>query len=115
MRLNQTAVLTSFPVPPSFLSLAVCVCKEAGYFCPCASTISILGFVYKIGTTDCVHAEGLAQIVSRSYSTHSVRGSTDHPNMSLARESVYSRPVTGCKSELRARIYMTSHDPNTAW
>ena len=36
-----------------------------------------------------------------------------HPNESLARKSVYSRPVTGCKSGVRARIYTASNKPNT--
>ena len=35
-----------------------------------------------------------------------------HPNESFARESVYSQPVTGCKSGMRVRIYETSHKPN---
>ena len=36
-----------------------------------------------------------------------------HPNESLARESVYSRLITGCKSRVKVRIYMVSHKPNT--
>ena len=36
---------------------------------------------------------------------------TGLPKESLARESVYSKPVTGCKSEVRARIYTALHKP----
>ena len=36
-----------------------------------------------------------------------------HPDESLARKSVYSWPVTGCKSRVRAWIYTVSHKPNT--
>ena len=44
-----------------------------------------------------------------------LRGSdyVGHPNESLARESVYSQSVTGCKSRLRTRIYTASHKTNT--
>ena len=31
------------------------------------------------------------------------------PDESFARKSVYSRPDTGCKSGVRARIYITSY------
>ena len=34
-----------------------------------------------------------------------------HPSESLARESIYSQPVTGCKFGVRAKIYMASHKP----
>ena len=32
---------------------------------------------------------------------------------SLAGESIYSQPVTGCKSRMRARIYIASNKANT--
>ena len=69
-------------------------------FCPCASTIHTLGFVYKIGNTDCVHGVGLAGMCSPLYSTHLVKGSdnVDHPNESHARESIYSPLVAGYKA-----------------
>ena len=35
------------------------------------------------------------------------------PMRSLARENVYSQPVTGCKCGVRARIYLASYKPNT--
>ena len=34
---------------------------------------------------------------------------------SLARESVYSWPVTRCKSRAKARIYAASHKPQYSW
>ena len=71
--------------------------------------------VCKIGCIDCVHAKGLAWILSLLYSTRSGQWSeyAGHPDESLAKTSVYSRPVTGCKSGVRARIYTASHKPNT--
>ena len=36
-----------------------------------------------------------------------------HPDETLARQSVYSRPVTQCKSGVNARVYTASHKPNT--
>ena len=51
--------------------------------------------MHKVGYIDCVQAKVLAL-----YSTHLVNGSdyTGHPDESLARESIFSQPVTGCKS-----------------
>ena len=71
--------------------------------------------MYKIGNIDCVHVEGLAWILSPLYSTRSVKGSdyAGHSNESFARERVYSRPVTRCKSRVRAKVDMASHKPNT--
>ena len=53
---------------------------------------------------DCVQTKGLAL-----YSTHLVNGSdyTGHSDESLARENIFSQPVTGCKSKVR--IYMASN------
>ena len=70
--------------------------RLGGYFCLCASSAFILGFVYKIGNIDCVHAEGLAWILSPLYFTHLVKGSdyAGHPNKSLAKESVHSWGVS---------------------
>ena len=54
--------------------------------------------MHKVGYIDCVQAKGLAL-----YSTLLVDGSdhTSHPDESLARKSVFSWPVTGCKSKAR--------------
>ena len=64
--------------------------------------------MHKVGYIDCVQAKVLTL-----YSTHLVKGSdhTGHPNESLARESIFSQPVTGCKSKVR--IYIASNKPNT--
>ena len=64
--------------------------------------------MHKVGYIDCVQAKGLAL-----YSTCLVNGSdhTGHTDESLARESIFSQPVTGCKSKVR--IYMASNKPNT--
>ena len=55
---------------------------------------SVCGFVHKVGYIHCAHA---------LYSTCLVNGSdhTGHPAESLARESIFSQPVTGCKSKAR--------------
>ena len=54
--------------------------------------------MHKVGYIDCVQAKGLAL-----YSTHLVNCSdhTSHPDESLATESVFSWPITGCKSKAR--------------
>ena len=54
--------------------------------------------MHKVGYIDCVQAKVLAL-----YSTHLVKGSdyTGHPAESLARENIFSQPVTGCKSKAR--------------
>ena len=54
--------------------------------------------MHKVGYIDCVQAKVLAL-----YSTHLVKGSdhTGHPAESLARESIFSQPVTGSKSKAR--------------
>ena len=72
--------------------------------------------VCKIGYIDCVHTEGLAWILSLLYCTRSVNARSEyagHPDETLARQSVHSQPVTGCKSGVRARIYTASHKPYT--
>ena len=60
--------------------------------------------MHKVGYIDCVQAKGFAL-----YSTHLVNGSdyTGHPDESLARERIFSQPVTGCKSKVT--IYMASN------
>ena len=73
-------------------------------------------FVHKIGTIDCVHAEGLAFMNTLSIVLYLFGqgfrscGSSDE---SLDRKSVYSLPATKCKSGVRARIYEASHKSNT--
>ena len=64
--------------------------------------------MHKVGYIECVQAK-----VHALYPTHLVKGSdhTGHPDESLARESIFSQPVTGCKSKVR--IYMASNKPNT--
>ena len=64
--------------------------------------------MHKVGYIDCVQAKGLAL-----YSTLLANGSdhTGHPDESLAIESIFSQPVTGCKSKVR--IYTASNKPNT--
>ena len=64
--------------------------------------------MHKVGYIDSVQAKGLTL-----YSTHLVNGSdhTGHPDESLARESIFSQPDTGCK--FKVKIYMASNKPNT--
>ena len=54
--------------------------------------------MYKVGYIDCVQAKELAL-----YSTLLANGSDHmtHPDESLAKESVFSWPITGCKSQAR--------------
>ena len=60
--------------------------------------------MYNVGYVDCVHTKGLGMntlpIVLYSLS----QGFRPHPDESLARESVYSWPVTGRKSEVRSVV-----------
>ena len=61
--------------------------------------------MHKVGCIDCVQANVLHCTLLKG-SDH-----TGHPDESLARESIFSQPVTGCKSKVR--IYMASNKPNT--
>ena len=66
--------------------------------------------MHKVGYIDCVQAKGLAL-----YSTHLVKGSdhTGHPDESLAKESIFSQPVSYRMQVSKVRIYMASNKPNT--
>ena len=54
--------------------------------------------MHKVGYIDCVQAKvhALYSILLANASDH-----TSHPDESLAKESVFSWPITGCKSQAR--------------
>ena len=102
---------------------------ERSYFCPCASTIFIWGFVYKMGGY--MHAEGLdentlpiirysltqlyrlcaCQGLAWKYSPHCTLLRLRGLPMSHLLEKVSTR----CKSRAKARIYAASHKPQYCW
>ena len=66
--------------------------------------------MHKVGYIDCVQAKVFAL-----YSTHLVKGSdhTCHPDELLAKESIFSQPVSYRMQVSKVRIYMASNKPNT--
>ena len=89
----------------------MCVCGEPGKE---ATFVHVpLPFSFEVG-----YAYGLRACRGACMNTLPVvlyslgQGYVCHPNESLARASVYSWPVTGCKSGARAKIYTASHKTN---
>ena len=71
--------------------------------CPCVLPFSLHS----------VHAKGLAFILSLLYCTRCDK-CFDYAGILMSHlQGIYSWPVTGCKSWVRAKIYAASHKPNT--
>ena len=69
------------------------------------SRFCVQNWLYRLRACRGARMNTLSIICKLLYSLGQGTDYAGHPDESLARQSVYSRPVTGCKSGVKARVY----------